>query len=178
MTTARPVVIGVDPGATTGVAMYVGGTLQALQVSALDVMPFLRAWLEVFHLRFPERHVFIATERWISAPGAKHTTQSDAQRINGALREMVQDLDPAGAWLTLVEQAAGDAKTCADNALLKLLGFDQPGKPHAADAVRHALLRLLSRFPAEFLRVRNGRYVSVNTPELEPTLLEVSSGVR
>jgi hypothetical protein len=159
--------------------MYVGGTLQALQVSSMDVIPFLRAWLEVFHLRFPERRVNIATERYITAPGAKHTAQNDATRINGALREMVKELDPDGSWLDLVEQNAGDAKTCADNALLKLLGFDQPGKVHAADAVRHALLRLLSRFPAEFLRVRNGRYVSVNTPEPEPTfVLEVSSGVR
>lgn len=175
MTTARPVVIGIDPGATTGIATYVWGVVTAVQVPASEAIPWLRGWLDIFHTRHPERQVHIATERWISAPGAKHTTQSDAQRVNGAIRELANELDPDARWLVLVEQAAGDAKQCADNALLRLLGFDQPGKPHAADAMRHALLRLLSRFPAEFLRVRNGRYQSVNTPEPE---LEVSSGVR
>jgi hypothetical protein len=150
--------------------------MTAVQVPASETIPWLRGWLVAFHDRYPDRDVHIATERWISAPGAKHSAQSDAQQINGALKALVRELrNPDEAvWLILVEQAAGDAKACADNKLLKLLGFDQPGKPHAADGVRHALLRLLSRFPAEFLRVRNGRYLSVNTPEPEG----VSSGVR
>ncbi len=127
-------VVAVDPGGTTGLALWspeMGLTLRELAPadSAVD-------WL-ADTARSLKKATFVV-ERYIITPAtAKMSQQHDALEIIGALKFLVRRHGHA-----MVMQTPAEAKAFSTDAKLKRVGWYSPGEGHARDASRHALLFL------------------------------------
>lgn len=125
-------VVAVDPGGTTGIAVWsptFGLTLTEHKPdAAVD-------WLA--NLSWGDRKHFVV-ERYIITPAtAKMSQQHDALEIIGALKYLARS---HGHTLSL--QTPAEAKAYSTDAKLKTVGWYKPGLPHARDASRHLLLYL------------------------------------
>jgi hypothetical protein len=137
------VVIGVDPGDSTGVGIirdtelfyaYQGDPGEALTLTELTITRFNN----------DDDVVAVACERFVSMSRQARTHQPTAQRVAGALEHMART---HGCMFRY--QGPADAHAIADNEKLKQLGMLQTpgtiGQLDASDAnmaVRHALLYL------------------------------------
>lgn len=143
-------VLGVDPGKTTGWAVYDSATGGIVDVGQLDREAFVDYLVpRLEDLAKPK--LDIACERFVIAGGTvekSHTDENWSIEQVGILRHWARRY---GHEFTL--QGAGDAKKFADNDRLKAIGWHRPGKVHANDALRHTLLRIAKVLPADLDRL-------------------------
>lgn len=131
------IVIGVDPGSTTG--------LVAIRPEAdhIEVVrhghssgPAACRWLEAYTHDEPNLHV--AIEAFVIAHRTVTGTRAgalEALYTIGAMRHIC-----ANAEVPLSLQAASSAKKAVSDAYLRSLGLTDTVGPHERDALRHALL--------------------------------------
>lgn len=126
-------VIAVDPGGTTGLAAWAPGIgLHLVELKPNEAVD----WLAEVAQGALKKHFVV--ERYIITPAtAKMSQQHDALEIIGALKYLVR-----AHGHTLTMQTPAEAKAFSTDEKLKNLGWYHPGKPHARDASRHALLYL------------------------------------
>jgi hypothetical protein len=151
------VIIGVDPGKSTGVAELIDGRLvhifQGEQSAAMDVLDALLT----DHSGHADRKVSVACERYVSGNQvASH--QPEAQQVVG---QVVRTCQRHGVEVDL--QAPSDAHAIGQDLLLRKLDLwplpSHVGQRDADDvrmAVRHALLRMARRHARLFQTLVNG----------------------
>jgi len=138
-------IVGVDPGDTTGIAVY--DTFRPLTGRFMSMEA---NWLVV------ARHIevlvctdsdMVACERFTIGKRTIRTKRSSkaATHVTGTVRDRCMFV---GARFD--EQSASDAKTLVGNKLLRDLGWYRPKAVHANDAARQCLLMLARRRPHEF----------------------------
>jgi hypothetical protein len=145
------IVIGVDPGKVTGLAVwcdhrcgsawhtYAPDTLEVEDSTVVAAM--LRRMLGEHAGRHPD---LMAIERFVQ--GSRKTHQPHAQRVTGAVAELATELD-----VKLVYQSPSPALKIAPNALLRRIGWYVPTRDqHANSAQRQVLLVLATFFPETF----------------------------
>jgi hypothetical protein len=142
-------IIGVDPGKTTGIAVFFNGQIIDVgEVPARQVADRVRSIVANVH---NDVVVELAVERYIiSAETGKRSQQPDALYVIGELRAL------AHGWsLTAIHlQNPADAKKCATNKTLRRLGWwVGAAYPHANDALRHVALRLLATHPDVYAKL-------------------------
>lgn len=152
------VVIGVDPGKTTGVFLFCSDTApdaplrtEAFQVR-VEYMPFFLNGM--FHLttRHYGGHCHVAIERFIiNARTAKSSQQGDALEVTG----MVKAVAAIQALPDVRQYMKANLKFASDDAL-KRAGWYDPKQPHANDAARQAYALLKDIDYPEWLAVSNG----------------------
>lgn len=126
-------VVAVDPGGTTGLAVWSPGMGISLWEGKPDEAVDRLANLSAINHK---RHFVV--ERYIITPAtAKMSQQHDALEIIGALKYLVRTHDH-----TLSLQTPAEAKAFSTDTKLKTVGWYKPGLPHARDASRHLLLYL------------------------------------
>lgn len=144
------VIIGVDPGLSTGlVILRDGERVCARQGTADEMLDLLHE--KLVHYRTIELSVLVACESYVVAgPGNKHSHQPATTRAIGAFR---YEAEYMGA--SFIVQAPGDAKRMFPNDLLRQLRLyvrpAEVGCPDAADvndAMRHAMLALAKTQPS------------------------------
>lgn len=128
-------ILGVDPGGTTGVVLFDPESLTVLSYSQLAVKEG-DEWAGALTIAVALADTIAAERFTISQRTIQHSRQHDALDILGALR-----------YLSILEhkplrlQMASDAKNAFSDDMLKKLGLHGAVKgPHARDALRHALL--------------------------------------
>ena len=126
-------VVGVDPGGTTGLAIWsphLGLSLREVQGAdqAVDWLADMAAGAG--------RH-FVVEKYIITPQTAKLSQQHDALEIIGALKFLVRKHGH-----TMTFQSPSEAKAFSKDDKLKRVGWYQPGLGHARDASRHVLLYL------------------------------------
>lgn len=127
-------VVGVDPGGTTGIALWSkGGGLTLREMpTAIEAVDWIS---DMTHVLAPT--VFVV-ERYIITPAtAKMSQQHDALEIIGAIKYLTRVNGHE-----VVMQTPAEAKAFSTDDKLKTLGWYQRGQPHARDASRHVLLYL------------------------------------
>ena len=146
MTKARtPLVVGVDPGKTTGLCfvnpdLITAGTIPiawhkqfGLQTDAYDeLMHWCTEALEDY------QPVIFAVERFHLTPMSWQRSDSHYPIEAIGVVRLVAERFPN--IVTMVQQEVSDAKAFATNDRLKALGMYARGLPHATDAARHAYL--------------------------------------
>lgn len=152
------VIIGVDPGASCGLAVIMDGVLElAWQGPPREMLQTLQARLE----QHRGDDVSVACERFIQArgPGAM-THQPDAQMIVGRVEELCH------MYGRVVHMHAPvDAHAVGNSAQLKKIGMwttpehvMQPDANDANMAIRHALLLMMRYHAKTFDHVMYGDY--------------------
>jgi len=137
------VIIGVDPGDTTGIVKWKLGhrDIEFAQLKANQVAPYLRPMVRDNTLVVCER--FVIGTRTVRKKRSPATTDTI-----GAVRALCEEQDAR-----FVLQSSSDAKTFGVNDLLKKLGWYVAGQRHAMDAARHTLLAIAREHPNEFDRL-------------------------
>jgi hypothetical protein len=166
MTKRRPVMIGIDPGKTVGIATYVAGRFTELQLPVVDALPWIEGWLtEMAGSGCPV--IDVAIERFTrgSASGHHTSVQGDADdviaRVVGLCgRELC-------LWTRVYLQSAGEAKATVTDRRLKQAGWHVPGHRHAMDAARHLGFRMLAEYPREYYAVMAGMTLIDNVPVVD-----------
>jgi hypothetical protein len=146
------IIIGVDPGATTG--LYVHRTYEAnhtevpqggLQVPAWHIPELLHDWVIRANAHMwdddegtEEPHgIYFAVERYIiTQRTAKLTQQADALEVTGMVKAVAY-LDHVN-----VHQYVKGNLGFASDAMLRKVGWRTPGMEHADDAARQAFAML------------------------------------
>lgn len=138
-----PIIVGVDPGGTTGISLWDGGPALGWfgQYPAIDAVD--RIWNLIEQHKFG-RGVHIACERFdITVQTARKTRQYDALYVTGALLYNVEITnrysDPINKF---IHYARSDAKTFAFDDRLKQIGWWSRGQTHINDATRQVLMHL------------------------------------
>jgi hypothetical protein len=145
------VIIGVDPGDSTGVGIFKDTELwHVFQGEPGDALTLIELTIGRFH--DGETKVAIACERFVSQGGRGRTHQPTAQRAGGVIEHMAEQHGVHFRW-----QGPADAWAIASNERLKLMGMLQTGEsvkqPDAKDvnmAIRHALLYMSSTYARTF----------------------------
>jgi hypothetical protein len=140
----RALVIGVDPGLTTGVfaVPYIegiaGDALIAVQVLGSEgVVPIVTALLDRSAL-----DSLLAVEAFVVGPRASRSSSAHAGRVTRALIRQLGDLaDDEPQNRTFVSRPAAAVKPWATDKRLEAAGLlaHTTGMHHARDAARHAL---------------------------------------
>jgi hypothetical protein len=141
-----PNIIGVDPGGTTGVAMFSVRGFTSFQMSGSHAVPFIT---ERVHNRAVLGRIIIACQRFVIVGGAQ-TQQTDALRIIGALESFA---DLAHNHVTFELQNAADAKKAATPDLLRQIDWWTPAMEHANDAAQHVALTMIRFYPEMWLNM-------------------------
>ena len=146
--------IGVDPGATTGVFMYHYRALdrywpgaapyedtEAHQVLSGEVWELL--WNRIDELEdedcVPHGNIHIAVEKYIiTARTAKLSQQPDALEVTGVVKAVAAQSYSKPS----VRQYLKSNLRFASDAMLKAVGWSTPGNRHANDAARQAFALL------------------------------------
>lgn len=127
------IIIAIDPGGTTGVAVW--SQTEGLTVQAqIDDRYAVYEWLDNWNLP----NIIIVVEDFKPRKGAL-SYQPDALRIIG----YAEGLAHLRGWGFKLQTPA-DAKTFSTNDKLRKVGFYRPNMDHARDAARHLLLYLCS----------------------------------
>jgi hypothetical protein len=149
-------IVGVDPGDSTGVAIFDGAQLMhTFQGTPHDGLTLVKLILD---RAGPDDEVTIGVERFTQGRRVAHSHQPVAQQVIGAVQHIVsecnqrRELNNVHTQVTLLQQGPADAWAVASNELLRKLGLWQTKKDVAqADAVdanmavRHALLVMAKR---------------------------------
>jgi hypothetical protein len=127
-------VVGVDPGGTTGLALWSPDMgLSLRQIEGADVAV---DWMADC-ARTLQCATFVVEKYIITPATAKLSQQHDPLEIIGALKFLTRKYKHK-----LVLQSPSEAKAFSTNDKLKRVGWYQPGQDHARDASRHVLLYL------------------------------------
>lgn len=137
MTRTRQV-LAVDPGGTSGIALWSGGDTPppVEERNPYETIEIVERWLQ----RVEENGVVVVERFTIGPQTLKNSRQYDAIEIIGALRYLSLK---HGAEFVL--QAPADAKRLMTNDVLRRLGWYVTGRDHGRDALRHLGLYLISR---------------------------------
>lgn len=139
------IIVGVDPGKVTGIAMFVrtlraGDLIHAEEVPAAQAGTFLRQWTAGIH----DKEMIWAVEKYVMLPSRAKTAQPDALTVTG----VVQGLAVGSRY---VEQMAGPVKRLASDRVLKKLGWWQPTPDgHANDAKRQIVFAMAQYYPSSY----------------------------
>lgn len=136
------IVIGVDPGKVTGIAIWVQGLgWKQAEVDAIRVLHSIRTMLG------GNNPTAIACERYVQGTGRRAMSfQPDAHRVMGELSALHQEFKCAYAL-----QLAGPAKKIASDKVLRQLGCYTPTRDgHANDACRQVIRYLANDYPDVF----------------------------
>lgn len=133
------IVIGVDPGEDTGIALHDGEQVTAAWESPNDdAVDWLWDYCHAVLLRHDETKVHVAVERFVITQGTVRTSRGDENwsiETIGVTRHLCRRL---GHRFTLQDTAS--AKKMSPNKKLKEHGIWVKGtKGHAIDAIRVAL---------------------------------------
>lgn len=136
------VVVGVDPGPVTGLAVIGPHTRhEVAQCSPGAVVALIGALVGELPEDVP---VLIAVERFVVGPRAARSATPTAGRIaRGVVEDVARAFKPCSAptGTRVIERSAVDVKPWATDLRLAAAGLLDPtkGMPHARDACRHAL---------------------------------------
>lgn len=136
--------IAIDPGLATGVAAFsldAGGEpflIETGELGVREVAPWVRKWLDVD----PEVNVIV--ERFtINSETHKKSPAHWSLELIGIIKQCMWDIGRSEEEIRLQQPA--DAKNLFPNPALKKLGYwHRGGEGHALDAIRHALLGMVS----------------------------------
>ena len=133
------IVIGIDPGKTTGIAVYDhdATTMLGVQIAFDD----FGDWLNISLSNLVAQDVTIACERFAITAGTFKKSQDAhwALEAIGVTRYLTHCYGRS-----LILQTAGSAKSFASDAKLRIAQWYVPGHDHANDAIRHVALALAS----------------------------------
>ena len=140
-------IIGVDPGKTTGIAMWTRVSFTTMEVRQDEVEPYLEACLKM--MDYTNVDVFIGVQRFAILPGThKKTRQPAASEIVGVVRNLGEK------YQVLVDvQSASTAARFKNDTLRKLGWYTITRGGHANDAARHVCVTLLTYRPEEMARL-------------------------
>lgn len=129
------VIIGVDPGNTTGVFIrFSDGGGSESQLSRDDIAPYFNTTLQGLAVLYGPDSVHVAIERYIiTARTAKLSQQPDALEVTGAVGVLA-----AVHGITDVRQYAKANLKFASDDMLRTMGWFTPKMRHANDAARQA----------------------------------------
>jgi len=134
------VLIGIDPGAVTGVFVYFeDGMKDASQHPAAEMAAHMADCLKRWANAFGPDNIHIAIEKYIITPNtAKLSQQTDALEITGMVKGFAQV-----NGITDVRQYAKSNLKFANDRMLDMAGWRTPNLPHSWDAARQvsALLK-------------------------------------
>lgn len=121
------VIIGCDPGGTTGLCLLGAGAPLAFQCSSGAALMLASLLIEA---SLGAHGVVLAGEAWAPGPGRG----TDA----AVTKKVIGDLSALGQWHW---RTAGSVKPWATDEKLKVAGLLEPCRDmrHAADAMRHAM---------------------------------------
>jgi hypothetical protein len=158
VTRRRPVILGIDPGTTVGIAYYVKGKFSSRNMMWEDAVP----WVKGIILGQPiGEKLDIFTERFIiGANTGKKSQQTKALEIIGAIRYEAASHSHVNFEL----QNTSEAKRLSTDDKLRGIDWYKPGPRHCNDAARHVLFGMLRRYPEELELVMSGGTKLENTP--------------
>lgn len=146
----KQMIISVDPGKATGVAVFSfekgqePEMLECAEVDFYSFAPWMREWLGYYFMGENDKgDIHIICERFtINAQTVKNSQAPYSLEEIGVLKQIMLDynLDPEN----LKFQSPADAKAMFDNSKLKKLEYwNRGGEGHALDAIRHGLLYMV-----------------------------------
>lgn len=140
-------VIGIDPGLTTGIALWNGEqqdvTLQAF-LHHSEAVPFV--WQQIY--TSVSQPLTVVAERFDVGVGTtRKTWQPEALYVIGAVLHMANQYH-----VPFESQSRADAKHFADDQKLSQLGL-RVGNVHARDATRQVILWLSRKSQPEFVNL-------------------------
>lgn len=130
-------IIGIDPGMTTGIALWQGG--DDIPVGIELPMTQMYEWMRDTIGQSDERHQIACEAFIISERTLKATRQNWSLELIGALRWLAWK---HGHHFVLQQPAA--AKRFVDNDRLRRVGWYVRGGDHSNDAMRHLYLYAVS----------------------------------
>jgi hypothetical protein len=122
-------IVALDPGGTTGIAWWWYGEFHSEQLDPMVAVDYVEEAVD----RLDE----IVVEDFLPRPGVR-SWQPDALHVIGACRWLAHAFDRP-----LVLQTPARGKSFASDVRLKRVDFYRSGQPHANDAARHLLSRLV-----------------------------------
>lgn len=136
-------ILAVDPGLTTGWAFWDSAERSPSPGETEGPMEFLdlaHRWVErISQLKM--RDALVIAERFIITPETAKKTQAPwSLEISGGLRFLCHRYG-----VEYVQQTPAEAKRLIHDDRLRALGWYQPGKGHANDALRHLAYGLVRR---------------------------------
>jgi hypothetical protein len=150
------IVIGVDPGKITGIAMWQqltpetlgsGTIIGPIKSWAVAEVPTTRVLSHIRVVLRGRKPTAIACERFIQGTGRRPMSfQPDAQHITGEMSALAQELG-----CPFVRQLPGPAKKIASDKVLKQLGcYTVSPDGHANDGCRQVIRYLADHHPDVF----------------------------
>jgi hypothetical protein len=140
------IVIAVDPGTTTGIAVYDG------RLCVVEEQKQFNDVLAVSYVWDAGDDLEVACERYDITPSTSRMTRNmDPIHVTGAMR---YHCTMRGIPFRLYGRS--DAKNFARDQKLRDLDLWRPGMIHAMDATRVLLLHLATTDPDSYLRLVNG----------------------
>lgn len=140
---ASHLIIGVDPGGTTGLAWVLNGQFESVDLPPLEAMDKVD---ELVRRRVP---TVIAAERYnITAQTIKKTRQYDALEVIGACRWLAYRYHAS-----FLLQSAGEAQRAGNREVLRVLGWWKPGGDHLNKAAAQVALAFQRALPQEFTKL-------------------------
>jgi hypothetical protein len=146
------VIIGIDPGLTTGIYIY--RTYEAnhtevpqgpVQCPADDVPVLLHGWLNRAHAHIGKDSIHIAVEKYIiTTRTAKLSQQHEALEVTGAVKgiaSLFSSYGFSGETVDVRQYAKANLKFASDD-MLKAVGWYNPKMRHANDAARQTFALL------------------------------------
>lgn len=143
---ADVIVMGIDPGLTTGWFLYRPDGLAALGRPQLTHLAGQTAGRHAFYRDFDTivgagAPLIVVIEKFtINAVTAKNSPQYDPLYIIGAVDRQCEKLG-----IPFHCQTPSEAKSFADDAKLKSVGWHTPGLDHGNDAARHVLRHVVTK---------------------------------
>jgi hypothetical protein len=136
-------VIGIDPGGTTGTALFMSANLKWFR-NQLEGDHHRELWAILEKVK---PHVIVC-ESWLNL--GKEAANVVAPQYVGIAR-LYAELSPSTKWVT---QTPSEGKGFWNDQKLKKVGLYMPGKRHANDATRHVLHYLVvsQLIPEVYLR--------------------------
>jgi hypothetical protein len=145
-------IVGIDPGLTTGIYIY--RTYEAnhtevpqgpVQCPAEDVPVMLHGWLNRAHAHIGKDSIHIAVEKYIiTSRTAKLSQQHEALEVTGAVKgiaSLFSSYGFSGETVDVRQYAKANLKFASDD-MLKAVGWFNPKMRHANDAARQAFALL------------------------------------
>ena len=128
------VILGADPGLTTGLAVLdlERRTFELAQLSPLLVMPMVRTLIDRYDV------AGVACERFVVGPRASRSATPRGGQLARELEAQIDDLGRAHS-IKVMRRSASQVKPWATAERLKAAGITTRGMPHALDGARHAL---------------------------------------
>lgn len=139
MTGHQNVVIWLDPGQTTGLALWDESTQSFFsgQYNTGDLVECLTAAME----KYPDRLV-VGYEAYLAAGGPRAGTSKHSQEAIGVVKEFAKS-----SGCPLLAPVPSSSRKVGSKVFLQRLGWYKPGKRHANDAAQHLLSHLLTQKP-------------------------------